>query len=147
VINQKERLRKCQWKQVLGKEDPVVSVHIPARLKLDEDICEASYERARAVFRQCFPEFDYKAFRCQSWMMDPQLRTLLGRDTKITRFQKKYIPYPCKSAGEGVLGFVFLKADKNYDLESLPEDTSLRRAIKKHYMEGKYIYEMGGVFF
>jgi hypothetical protein len=31
--------------------------------------------------------------------------------------------------------------------QDFPEGTSLMRAIKEHYLRGKYIYEYGGIFF
>lgn len=140
------RLPKSQWHCALKAGDPVLSVHIPAQMSLAQDICEASYRRAREVFAAHYPEFAYKAFYCESWMIDPQLAALLGEVTNITRFQNQYNPYPTRSQGKAVLDFVFLRP-RDTRPEDLPEDTSLRRAIKKHYLEGKFIYELGGVFF
>ncbi|MDW7658089.1 MAG: acyltransferase domain-containing protein [Bacillota bacterium] len=146
VVKKKVRLPKSEWHCVLTKGDPVLSVHIPAQMSLTKDICETSYRRAREIFAAHYPEFAYKAFYCESWMIDPQLAALLGQETNITRFQNKYSPYPTKAQGKAVLDFVFQKP-RDTRSEDLPEDTSLRRAIKKHYLEGKYIYELGGVFF
>ena len=143
---EKIRLDKRDWSCVLTTGDPVLSVHIPALMSLAEDICEASYSQARTIFARCYPDFAFKAICCESWMMDPQLAVLLGRETNLTRFQKKYMPYPTRAQGRAVMDFVFLKP---YDTppEDLPADTSLRRAIKAHYQAGGHIYELGGVFF
>jgi hypothetical protein len=146
AVKKKIKLPKSEWHCALTAGDPVLSIHIPAQMSLAQDICEASYRRAREIFAVHYPEFAYKAFYCESWMMDPQLAALLGQATNITRFQNKYSPYPTRSQGKAVLDFVFLKPRDTHP-EDLPEDTSLRRAIKKHYMEGKFIYESGGVFF
>jgi hypothetical protein len=49
-----------------------------------------------------------------------------------------------KSGGTDVYSFLFKKpVEKN---EDLCEDTSLQRAVKAHYLSGKYIYAQGGVF-
>jgi len=43
-----------------------------------------------------------------------------------------------------VLNFVFLLKYKTY--ADLAEDSSLQRALKKLYVNGKYLYEYGGIF-
>jgi hypothetical protein len=43
------------------------------------------------------------------------------------------------------MSFVFLQKDvNNVDYAALPENTSLERALKKHYLEGKKIYDTFG---
>ncbi len=146
VKAEKIHLPKTAWEVALQKDDYVISVHIPARLSLESGYCDSSYKRAREIFQRHYPEYAYKAFMCQSWMMDPQLKTLLGRETNLTRFIDRYMSYPTKAAGTGVMNFVFFKSGKP-EIGGLPENTSLMRAIKNHYLAGKYVYEMGGVFF
>ena len=65
-------------------------------------------------------------------------------DSNIIAFQKKYALYPIAAKGEDVFLFVF----RGYrgELSGLPEDTSLQRAIKRMYLDGKYVYEYGGIF-
>ena len=91
---EKIRLDKQEWRQVLTTGDAAISVHIPAWLSLDEDYCRQSYARTRQVMAEHYPEYTYQAIYCQSWMIDPQLATLLGQATSITRFQQHYLPYP-----------------------------------------------------
>ncbi|HOJ10622.1 MAG TPA: hypothetical protein PK733_08515, partial [Clostridiales bacterium] len=81
-----------------------------------------------------------------SWMMDYQLRQFLSENSGIVRFQHRYLLYPRFTTGKAVFTFVFNKPFIE-KLEDLPEDTSLLHAIKYHYLNGKYIYEQGGVFF
>ena len=76
--------------------------------------------------------------------MDPQLEYLLKPDSNIIAFQKKFIRFPTVSSGNSVFYHVFLK--KYERLQDLPENTSLQRALKKHYFEGNYIYDLGGFF-
>ena len=42
------------------------------------------------------------------------------------------------------LGFIFGVPADNPDFDSLPEDTSLQRALKNHYKSGKGIYVTSG---
>ena len=54
--------------------------------------------------------------------------------------------YPNKTEGKSVFTFIFLKPEDT-KLQELPEDTRLMRAVKKHYLDGGFIYEHGGLFF
>ncbi len=139
-------LLKAQWSLVLEQGDKVLSVHIPSGGPLEKDACEQAYDRAKEVFARCFPEFDYQAFFCVSWMMDRQLEDIAKPGSNIVSFQKKFMPFTRLSQGLGVFLFVFLTPFET-DHHDLPEDTSLRRAIKQHYLSGGRIYEDCGIFF
>jgi hypothetical protein len=108
---------------------------------------DATLRETKAFLRDYFPEFSYKAFVCGSWLLDPQLETLLGRDANIVKFGKRFARLTAKSAGNGVFNFVFKKPNTDFDIRDLPESTRLERALKEHYLNGKAIYEMYGYFF
>jgi len=144
VSNTPESFSKNEWKVVLKQGDSVISVHIPKNGALTKEACEASYKRARQVFKDCYPDFDFKAFHCHTWLFDPQLKNFLPPESKILAFQKKYTLFPGETEGTDVFNFVFKLRFKEY--ADMPEDTSLQRAIKQHYLDGKYIYEFNGIF-
>ncbi|MCK9480128.1 MAG: acyltransferase domain-containing protein [Firmicutes bacterium] len=146
LVKGRTSLEKSSWSEVLRAGDPVLSVHIPARLSLAPDVCDASYKHAAEIFRKHYPEFDFRAMCCFSWMMDPSLYDVIGKQTNLTMFLDRYIKFPAKSRGTGVMSFVFL-SEVQIPPEKMPENTSLQRSVKAHYMAGKYIYEQGGVFF
>lgn len=140
-------LPKNQWKKILSYGDAVVFIHIPAGVSLTPDAVESSIALARTFLSEYFPDYDYRAFVCYSWLMDPQLVQMLGSDSNISKFNSRFAKLPRKSAGNDVISFVFLKPDSNIDLNTLPERTSLERKLKTHYLDGKYIYELVGYFF
>lgn len=133
------------WKPALRKGDAVLSVHIPNKGALTKEACEDSYRRAQAVFRTCYPAFSWKAFRCHSWLLDPQLEAFLPEYSNILAFQRKFTLYAGQSQGQDVFNFVFKLQSQDY--RNIPEDTSLQRALKKHYLAGNFIYEYEGIFF
>lgn len=142
------RLEKEKWSMMLTSGDSVIEIHIPGVShagKLSQAACEKSYEDARLILMRCYPEYNFKAFSCSSWMMDHQLTQFLSPEAGLVQFQKKFILYPRIADGKGVFSFVFTKPFSK--LEDLPEETSLQQALKRHYIDGKYIYEMGGIFF
>ncbi|NMB95265.1 MAG: DUF5596 domain-containing protein [Clostridiaceae bacterium] len=144
ATSQRIKIEKRYWKPILQKGDPVISVHIPPNEDFSPENCEKSYIEANRIIKRCYPDFKFKAFVCYSWLMDPQLEYLLKPDSNIIAFQKKFIRFPTVSSGNSVFYHVFLK--KYERLQDLPENTSLQRALKKHYFEGNYIYDLGGFF-
>ncbi len=136
---------KSEWKSVLKEGDTVLGVHIPATGALTEELCNESFDRAKQIFKDCYPEFNYKAFHCHTWMFDPKLKEFLPEDSNIIKFQNRFTLFPGETMGEDVFNFVFKLQFTEY--KDMPEDTSLQRWMKKLYLGGKYIYEFEGIFF
>jgi hypothetical protein len=141
-------LNKSEWTRVLSVGDPVISLHIPADGSLAPEKVDETLEETRAFFKQYYPDFKYKAFYCGSWLLDPQLEEMLGAQSNIARFGRRFSRLTAKSGGNAVFGFVFLKPNPaEVILDDLPENTRLERALKAHYKSGKAIYELQGYFF
>ncbi len=145
ACRERVRLDKSEWTQTLCPRDPVFSVHIPIGPSLTQEACDASYAQARELMPKYYPELHARAWACLSWLMDPQLAGLLRPDSNILRFQRPYLLCPVLSSGRGVFMFVYTRPYAR--LEDLPERTTLERALKRHYLDGKYIYEHVGIFF
>lgn len=145
VEKQRKTLDKAIWKQVLAKNDSVVSIHIPAGDKLDADMIGASIEQSRAFLGKYFPEYEYKAFTCKSWLINPRLEKILNQDSNILKFQRRFLPLTCVASGKDVLNFVFQQSDISIAPESLPENTHLQRSLKKGYLVGDALHEMIGI--
>lgn len=136
-------LKKSEWELKLRPGDICLAVHIPAGGALTEEAVRESYDCAYSVFREHFPELAVKGFYCHSWMLAPELESILKPESNLLSFQKPYIKYPCPTRGEDVMTFVFGQKPKNY--ADLPEGTSLQRALKKIYLSGDYLYEYCGI--
>ena len=94
---------------MLDNTDAVLSVHIPANGKLDEEECEKSYKKAVEVFKKYFPEYNIKGFLCESWLLAPELKKLLKPESNILKFKEKYNCFPVGAACNDVFNFVFKK--------------------------------------
>lgn len=143
-------LPKTEWRRVLSPADKVISIHIPADGKLDDAAVRATYPEMMKFLAAYFPEFDYKAFYCASWLLEPALEDLLGSESNIAKFGKGFTRYIARDAGYGVFHFAFRVTGKpgtDYPFDDLPETTSLFRAVKEYYKSGKGIYAVSGVFF
>jgi len=107
-----------------------LGLHIPEEGgPLTPQAVDASLARARELF----PE--YREARCTSWLLDPQLAGLLPAGSNIVAFQRRF-----ELLDEGtnedarVLEFVFHTLDP--DLDVLPQETALQRAIVAHLRGG-----------
>lgn len=141
------RLKKADWEKVLSPGDPVISIHIPPIGSLSPQLIDETIEEAKNFFQTYYPDYHYKAFVCYSWLMDPQLVDLLGEGANISKFCNRFQKITAKSDGTSVFNFVFLKPDMNFSISELPENTSLERALKNHYLNNKAIYGITGYFF
>ena len=132
------------YKEILRMGDMVLNVHIPSKLPLTPEICEKSYSDAARILRKAYPEHDFKAICCASWMMEKRIVEILGKESNLTRFSDAYVGFPLRSQGKAIYSFVY-NLHQPVPTEELAEDTSLRRAIKKHLLNGGFVYEKGGI--
>lgn len=70
--------------------DMVVTVHIPGGDRLNEEAISASISAAKEIFSTHFAHMNLKGFVCHSWLLDPQLRTVLGETSNILAFQRRF---------------------------------------------------------
>jgi hypothetical protein len=117
--------------------DGYLNLHIPEEGgPLTPAAVDASLARAREVF-----PYDSEA-RCTSWLLDPQLPGLLGEESNIVRFQRRFHDLEERGIDERVVEFVFRTLDD--DLDALPQETRLQRAIVAHLRSGGCFYTTTG---
>ena len=138
-------LSKREWKKIIAPGDYMVGLHIPGGGKMSADLIDKALFDARKFLTEHFPEFNYKGFKCRSWLIDKQLVDLLGEETNISKFCNRFRRISLKSAGKDVFSFVYhIPETREPCIEELPENTSLERALKRHFLGGGEIYEVDG---
>ena len=147
VCKEKVTLPRSEWHEKLMPGDPVVNLHIPSGVPFTPETLDETDRKMRDFLAEYFPDYAYRAFFCGSWLLDPQLADLLGEGSNIVRFGRRFTPVCTQHDGYGVFRFAFLMPDNNFTFEELPEKTSLQRAVKQYYLDGKAIYAMHGYFF
>jgi hypothetical protein len=143
VLQELVRLEKGEWEKVLERNDPVVALHIPADGPLTPEAVQDSLQKIREFMRTYFSECPYKAFTCNSWLVNPEVTLMLGEDSNIGKFCRLFHPLTKKAPGTSVFSFVYHK-NGPVPPEELPEGTRLERALKAYYQSGKILYEMYG---
>lgn len=142
VKKEKVRLEKSQWELAVAPGDPCISLHIPSKARLDNASVSESLAQIKEFLRDYFPDYPYKAIFCSSWILNPALLDLLPDKSNLACFCRRFLPMTQVAAGADVFHFVFGYADGNVPLATLPENTSLQRALKTYYTEGNILHEM-----
>lgn len=141
------RLSKKDWKLILQSGDTVLKVHIPGMGKLLKADCDAAYERAVEIYRNCYPEYDFKGFVCNTWLLCPAMGRFLKKDSNIMQFQQKYHVFPAKNNAPDVFHYVFaleVASADQVDPAALPENNSMQRGVKQLLQEGIYVHQFNG---
>ena len=147
VSRQMQTYPKALWECVGRPGEACLGIHIPKGTDISGDITMRNCRAALKIRNERFPELPpVKAVFGTSWLLNPRLKPLQKSHSRITQFAECFVRYPDKDVDAGsVFSFVFVR--KPEDLNDLPEDTSLRRALKKIYLDGDGIHRYHGAIF
>lgn len=122
-----------------------IDVHIPGGAPLTPALCAASYAEAAAFFRMRYG-MEYILFGCHSWLLSPELLTILPENSNILAFARDYTILETRTdPTSSAVSFIFNVPALPADINTLPEDTSLRKALKMHLKAGNSINTAFGV--
>lgn len=111
-----------------------VSLHIPARGKLDAGEVAASLTEAQRVLPAAYGVEEIQ-MGCHSWLLSPDVIALVGEDSNMRRFYDLFEVTPGESCRSDVLAYVY-QIYEPVPCETLPETTSLQRAVKEKLLAG-----------
>lgn len=123
-----------------------LDVHIPGGGSLKPELCQQSYEKAAAFYRQRFGDENI-VIGCYSWLLSPDLDGLLPETSNILAFAHQYtLVEATPDTKYDHLVYAFGIHEKPEDLAVLPENSSLQRALKAWLQEGN-VLRLGKGFF
>lgn len=125
------------------RENGEVAVHIPSDADLSPAQVDASLALAGEFLARFYPRWAAAEFTCHSWLLSPRLLPFLREDSNIRAFQQRFSILET-DPDETCLQWLFA-AKPDADLQTLPEDTSLRRGVKAHLLSGGLIGQGRGV--
>lgn len=134
---------KSEWEAYLRPGEDMLSFHIPRGSDISPETIREQFLLGRKIARERFPEHKGFDIHGSTWLFDPSLNEIVRPDSKIAQLMKLFCRYPLKSDGSSVFLFVF--DGKPADLNDLPEDSSLRRGLKKMYLEGRCNHLYAGI--
>jgi hypothetical protein len=121
-----------------GKGDPALSLHVPASLPLTPNACDTSISQISTAFQKVYPGEPPRVATCTSWLLDDQLGEYLPEDSNILAFARRFRLVPGSlDNDEAILHFVF-GTRRPKDLDELPQDTTLQRAVVEHIRSGRH---------
>ncbi len=137
------RIGTLEYEIVQGEDDSFISLHIPSDADFSHAACDASLAAARAFFARHFPQYSACEYRCESWLLAPELQGLLPEASNILDFQRRFDVQILGQADFDFFQFAF--QTHNEDLHLLPERTSLQRNLKAFLLGGGRLSEAEGI--
>lgn len=134
AVRKELRLPLGEWELAVQPGGRMLDIHIPKDGKMEFEQCRDSILEAMRFFSKYFPEKPYQVIHLCTWFLDAQLQMLLQAESNIVRFQREFYLTPVLATDIGCYERVFGSGD--YDIAKAPEDTSLRRAIKRFVLAG-----------
>lgn len=140
---QPEQIDLQRYHRVLSPEDDVVTIHIPGGDKLTMESVQESLTLARKVFGEHFPQA--KAFVCQTWFIDPNLRGEVVRDGSNMAMFADLFDVICGADNGYHSVFEHIFNVKRQPLENLVPKTGLQERVLQYALDGKPMYWGFGV--
>lgn len=117
----------------IAKGTPVLSVHIPRGDGFTPESIRESFEASKTFFPKYFGT-SYDTYVCTSWLLAPQLESMISENSTIANFRRYFTIYGEDLSYAQAEDYVFLQ--KLDDKTQYPENTSLQRNLKKFLLDG-----------
>lgn len=131
------RIGALEYEMKHTENETAIGIHIPSDTDFSPLAVDKSLHDANEFFAMYYPSFSGAAFRCHSWLLDRQLRGMLGNHSNIINFQDRFEIVNEGEAGIEFIEWLFHTKSTNYN--TLPENTSLQINMKKHLLAGGVI--------
>ena len=135
--------RKNPPAPLLSYGDKVINLHIPADGALKPEDCRDSIATIRRFVEERYPDYEYRAVVCCSWLLDAQFRELLPEASNIIPFQK--LGYNVRRQDHDATQEVIWRLWGNAGLElapaSLPVWNTMTRNVARFLQQGGRFYE------
>lgn len=79
-----------KYKTMVPEGTPVLSCHIQEGEDLSEEAVENSFKLAEEFFKKYFPQIEFKAYVCYTWLLYPDMVAHLKENSKIRSFAKRF---------------------------------------------------------
>ena len=123
--------------------DKTINVHIPASGPLKADECMASFRRMSRFCQEFYPDYDYKAIVCYSWLLDPQFKEFLPETSNLVQFQKLGHNLICPGRDETreVIWRIWGAPGLSTPVEQLPARNAMERGVVNFLKQGRRFNE------
>lgn len=130
--------------EVYTPSSKAINLHIQAGNPLLQEECVKSIKQANKFFRDYFPQIDYSAYICESWLLGPCLYEILPESSNIYKFLELFNLIPDPHSSNGFWGRIFNR-DYSEDIDNAPCKNSLQKGMIKLIKDGTPVLNGGGV--
>lgn len=120
-----------------NKQEKCIKIHIPRNSNLDINSVKLSINKSKYEILKYF-KLKNLNYYCESWLLSKNVLSLLNYNSNIKMFSNLFDIIDGKNCINDVLNFVYNKLKCN-DYNTLQENTSLQRKIKKELINGVII--------
>lgn len=130
----------CRNKTLLYKKLPfdygenLIYVHIPQGEKLSFDECKKSFQSAEEFFEKYFPDYGYRYYFCESWLLYEGNREFMKADSNILKFSSMFTHAYSVKIDEQAIERIFGK--RKFFKKNYPESTTLQKSAKAYILKG-----------
>lgn len=121
--------------EFVDTEEREIAVHIPSDADLRKESVARSLKEFIEFRKKYYPQWESVKLTCDTWMLMPELKQLLGESSNIVAFQNLFEIDTVDYEAAWYMGWIFPGIEK-VD-EQLPEKTTLQRNMKKYLLAGK----------
>src|SRR5690625_2493188 len=79
-----------KWKNRFPEGTPIITIHILKDTDFRPDKVDQALAQALNFFKRYFSEHDYQVFVCRTWLLYGRTREILGEDSNIVSFSKRF---------------------------------------------------------
>ena len=97
---------KSVWKLALSRKDAALGIHIPSKMEYSPAEHRKSILMALDFYREFYPDMDFKAIVCYSWLYSPQNKHLFPEGSRILEIEKCVHLCPIASTVDENLMFI-----------------------------------------
>lgn len=133
------RIGSLEYEMTTHDGVKVIQLHIPSDADLSSDKIDISLRDAKRFFAKYYEEYSKVQYRCESWLISPRLKELLPASSKLVGFLDRFVIDRYDPKDMGFLEWVYNVVTDDYSVDTLPEDTTLRRLCKQLLKNGESI--------
>lgn len=104
---------------------PVLNVHIRRGVDFSKDAVDKSFERAEGFFTKYFPDHDFQAYTCSSWMLYSGNRAVLPPSSHILNFAGRFELIGESNRNDMPIKYIFAKRHRK--AKDYPQETTLQK--------------------
>lgn len=128
------RLGTLEFEMAEMEGEEVISIHIPSDAHMNTENCRDSYLAAQDFFKQYYPQYQYKHFACETWLLSPALKEIVSPDSRILEFQEGF--HIVKTIPDVLDYMEWVFKNPKLSIDEVPQDTSMQRKMKAYIKAG-----------